>query len=139
MQSSYVRHGTVNLEEFLPLIVVGANYKSKDNAVTLFGHSIRTCSLRLQTFAVRGTRCAACGIEGAFFAVEGLASGQNGFHANLYAMRDGKEVLMTMDHVIPTSANGRDHISNAQTLCSPCNHAKGGVQKAFEKKKECPA
>lgn len=48
------------------------------------------------------------------------------FHLNLYAIdENGKEVLMTKDHIIPKSKGGADDISNYQTMCERCNEAKG--------------
>lgn len=38
---------------------------------------------------------------------------------------NGKEVLMTKDHIIPKSKGGADDISNYQTMCERCNEAKG--------------
>lgn len=37
---------------------------------------------------------------------------------------NGKEVLMTKDHVIPKSKGGANDISNYQTMCKRCNEAK---------------
>jgi len=37
----------------------------------------------------------------------------------------GREVLMTHDHIVPRSKGGKNHISNVQTMCAPCNSKKG--------------
>lgn len=37
---------------------------------------------------------------------------------------NGKEVLMTKDHIIPKSKGGANDISNYQTMCKRCNEAK---------------
>ena len=45
---------------------------------------------------------------------------------NLYAIdENGKEVLMTKDHILPKSKGGKDEIDNYQTMCIRCNEAKG--------------
>lgn len=36
----------------------------------------------------------------------------------------GKEVKMTIDHIIPVSRGGTNHIDNLQPLCLPCNKSK---------------
>lgn len=39
--------------------------------------------------------------------------------------RSAAEVTLSLDHVIPLSRGGSDDPSNLQTLCLPCNLAKG--------------
>lgn len=39
--------------------------------------------------------------------------------------RDGKEVILEIDHIIPRSKGGKNDISNYQTLCRQCNGSKG--------------
>ena len=82
-------------------------------------------SQRYQTFFTKGCKCARCGIEGKYFAKEKHFKDRS-YHLNLYAVDDnGNEVLMTKDHIIPQSKGGGDDISNYQTMCEPCNKAKG--------------
>jgi hypothetical protein len=65
-----------------------------------------------------------CGLEGSFFALE-KAPGQIPYHLNLYALNAaGEEVLMTRDHIHPQSKGGTESLSNAQTMCQPCNLGK---------------
>lgn len=80
---------------------------------------------RLRCFAKHGTKCVRCGIEGKFFAVERHFSENGGYHLNLYAVKDGKEILMTKDHVVPSARGGKNNLSNYQTMCTDCNVAKG--------------
>jgi hypothetical protein len=51
-------------------------------------------------------------------------------HFNLYAA-DG--TLMTKDHIIPKSKGGIDKVHNMQTMCYPCNKAKGAVYPGLER------
>ena len=51
--------------------------------------------------------------------------------AEVYA-RDGGRCLrcgtddgLTLDHIVPGSLGGTDCVNNLQTLCRPCNGAKG--------------
>jgi hypothetical protein len=78
-------------------------------------------------------------LEGRFFVKEKHSHVQGEkYHFNLYAIDDvGDEVLMTKDHIIPKrrgnrSDGGPDHISNYQTMCKPCNEAKGHAAKPTE-------
>lgn len=48
----------------------------------------------------------------------------NTYHWNLYALKEGEEVLMTKDHIIPKSKGGRNHLSNYQPMCQKCNQEK---------------
>lgn len=81
---------------------------------------------RLQCFLHHGSRCARCGLEATFFALERVESrGFSGWTLNLYGRREGRDVYFTKDHVIPRLHGGPDELSNYQTLCWPCNSRKG--------------
>lgn len=93
--------------------------------VNFDGDMIKGNSQRYQTFFIKGCKCVKCGIEGKYFAKEKHPN-DNSFHLNLYAIdKNGEEVLMTKDHIIPKSKGGIDDISNYQTMCEKCNVAKG--------------
>lgn len=93
--------------------------------VELNGDVIKGNSQRYQTFFTKGVKCACCGIEGKYFGKE-RSSIQPSYHLNLYAIdQNGKEVLMTKDHIIPKSKGGKNCIENYQTMCIRCNEEKG--------------
>lgn len=93
----------------------------------LDGDVVKAGSLRLVCFKLRGTACAKCGLVGEYFVKE-RSSPNESFHVNLYGLdASGREVLLTQDHVFPKSKGGSDSIANSQTLCFPCNQAKGPV------------
>ena len=86
---------------------------------------IKGNSQRFQTFFTKGLKCVSCGIEGKYFAKE-KTKGDKRYHLNLYAIDgNGKEVLMTKDHIFPHNKGGKNNISNYQTMCVKCNVAKG--------------
>lgn len=83
-------------------------------------------SQRYQVFA-KSTTCVACGLDGTHFCVE-CHPGSPKYHLNLYGVdKDGDEVLMTKDHIIPRSKGGKNVLDNYQTMCRICNLAKGNV------------
>jgi 5-methylcytosine-specific restriction endonuclease McrA len=93
------------------------------------GDMMKMASDRYYTFA-KALHCAHCGIIGKFFAKERHVDKNNkplsvGFHFNLYAIdKNGEDVLMTKDHILPRSKQGRNNLSNYQTMCEPCNSIK---------------
>ena len=100
------------------------------------GDRIKGNSHRYQTFFTNGTKCVCCGIEGKYFAKE-KGKKCNSYHLNLYAIdNEGNEVLMTKDHIVPKSQGGIDNISNYQTMCEPCNMAKGSKMEQVYYEKE---
>jgi hypothetical protein len=97
------------------------------------GFKVHPISLRYMTFYQKGTTCVCCGKEGVYFRLDVDRNGNNSEirrHFNLYA-EDG--TLMTKDHIVPKSKGGRDHVSNMQTMCQPCNKAKGATYPDLER------
>lgn len=120
------RLATYTIEEVHPYVLMtGVKIRSCLPVYrrTYGGYQINMTSLRLQTFRLN-LRCVTCGVRGSFFALERSKGGS--VHLNLYAIGgDGNERLMTRDHIKPKSKGGEEHLSNMQTMCSPCNQAKG--------------
>lgn len=80
---------------------------------------------KLRVFAQKGTACAFCKIKGEYFRVHYSCPGR-GF-LQLYATRNGSEVMMTVDHITPRAKGGRNALENLQTMCTDCNNAKGAL------------
>lgn len=101
--------------------LIGDKSNVRDKSIEVDGYKVRVRSLRYMTFYQKGTRCVCCGKEGTYFQLDG-DNNTNRRHFNLYC-EDG--TLMTKDHVIPKSREGKDTVSNMQPMCSDCNLKKG--------------
>lgn len=125
-ESSLERKSIHSIEEVRDTVREVLFEKDKRNAkVELYGDIIKGNSQRYQTFFTKGTKCVCCGIEGKYFAKEKVFRDKS-YHLNLYAIdENGKEVLMTKDHILPKSKSGQDHVDNYQPMCVRCNKAKG--------------
>lgn len=99
-------------------------YIQSTERVLFLGHEVSPPnSLRCQTFR-KSLICVTCGITGCFLGLDRPSKDRP--HVNLYAIgEDGKEVLMTKDHIIPVSKGGKNVLKNLQTMCTHCNLKKG--------------
>lgn len=117
-----------SIEEVLPFVSYNKIEGQKHVEKEYDGLKVKMDSDRYITFAKKGIRCAICGIEGKYFALEQHYKNNNSdrWHFNLYALDlNGNEILMTKDHIIPKSNKGKNHIDNYQTMCTICNVKKG--------------
>lgn len=81
-------------------------------------------SQRYDIFA-KSLVCATCGLKGVVMMLDIQPTQKDAKpHFNLYAIKGGELVLMTKDHIVPTSKGGSYKFSNCQTMCSPCNARK---------------
>ena len=72
---------------------------------------------------LRSIKCVKCGVSGKFFTKE-RHSNVSHYHLNLYSVKEGREVLMTKDHILPDSLGGKNTLENYQTMCADCNSKK---------------
>ena len=101
-----------------------ANQKKDDIYIKIDEDDIDMSSDRYELFYKKGIACVNCNIVGSFFAKEN--NPKMGWHLNLYGInKEGDEVLMTKDHIIPKSKGGADELVNYQPMCVKCNSLKG--------------
>ena len=85
--------------------------------------SVNLLSQRLILFRLKGVVCVSCGRVGTVFKAQSHSKWNQVIpHLNLYTA-DG--FLMTKDHILALASGGKDHLSNYQTMCAPCNFKKG--------------
>ncbi len=113
-----IRKERYMVDKILPLI-------GSSKVIDLDGDKIKMRSVRLLNFKVHGIRCVGCGLEGEYFYKEKSHKRDGSYHLNLYGVRDGKEILMTRDHILSSAAGGDGTLENSQTMCQPCNSRKG--------------
>jgi len=117
------RVGIVNLDVMEQLNLFQPN--TKNYYIELMGVSVKANSQRYAVFK-RNLTCVTCGITGKYFAIEKTEKKANHYHLNLYGVdENGNEVLMTKDHIWAKANGGKSNLANYQTMCHPCNHAKG--------------
>lgn len=121
MVRAYERLGIISIQDVLKAI-------SEGKPIQYLGETCYTSGTRLLTYHTYGVKCCVpgCCIEGQYFAVETAVNQRTSrYHLNLYAVHNGKEIMMTSDHKIPKSKGGVDHICNRQPMCYPHNSTKG--------------
>lgn len=95
---------------------------------TILGIETNLHSLRLNTLLRDKGICCQCGVKGTYFVLESTQKNGLNPHINLYGInKNGKEVMLTCDHIIPKARGGLDVLENTRCLCAPCNEAKADV------------
>lgn len=131
MGNKLIRHGIYAVDHILCLVRADAERCTVEGTPG----TVNCKSLRMRMFAEKGVTCVKCGIKGTFFATERSGGSKDvSAHFNLYAMRNGKEILMTRDHIIPVARGGKETMQNMQPMCCVCNSRKGCSTKETEMK-----
>lgn len=132
MKNGYLRVAVYPVYPLLKQLIVpkyaDESFKYTDKSFkykVLNGFLVSYKSQRYDVFR-KSCKCVECGVVGTILAME-RSSGSNEevYHFNLYAIKDGKEILMTKDHIKPKSLGGTDTLDNYQTMCASCNSKKG--------------
>lgn len=116
--------------ERLAIVSLETVFSNMGKIIKVEGKPIAIRSKRYRCYARNGVICVRCGIEGKYFAAERSKNcdPSTKYHLNLYHLSaEGKEIMMTVDHVIPLSRGGEDNIRNLQPMCIHCNGSKGNL------------
>lgn len=126
-KQEYTRLATLPIWGGLAWIESQLDEPMKAKRTNVKGFDVHLTSLRLRTFATKGTRCKCCGLEASFFAIEHQPHSNSAWpHMNMYGVNEaGEEVLFTKDHIQTKKEGGLDTLENMQTMCRPCNGLKG--------------
>ena len=116
-----VHLGEFDLDEVMPYIT--DHESKKDYQVGEHTYTVRMNSDRYFVFK-SNPRCVACGLDGSKMILD-MNPGDQSPHFNLYAVEDGRYVLMTKDHILAKARGGTDELYNYQTMCCTCNNLKG--------------
>ena len=122
----YYRETTLDIESTVAALREAFELRRRRSMIA--GHEVNTDSMRLRTFAYKGTSCIACGTKALFFALERGAHTPEGsrLHLNLWGTdAAGEPLLFTQDHTLARANGGLDVLENSETMCSPCNWSKG--------------
>ena len=135
-----IRKAIYKTDRILPHILASYNGKGPGR-IDLNNDSVSVSSVRLHMFAIKGIVCVGwkkkCRVKGSFFAKEKQNGSEKYWHLNLYALKkDGTEMLMTRDHIIPKSKGGGNGISNSQPMCFECNNKKGNTMELYDENEQ---
>ena len=121
----YSRYSIFPIDEILPKLVGVSRNKSKSKMIEYKDIKINASSRRYKCFK-KSTNCCSCGLVGRFFAAEKrMENPPEHYLFNLYGIdENGREIIMTCDHIVPKSKGGSSKYDNVQTLCWKCNALK---------------
>lgn len=106
--------------------------------ILIEGHHVDTNTDRYENLYYHKCKCAKCGAEAQYAALERCNDKNGKYHINVYTIQNGREIMLTKDHIYPRSLGGYDDLRNYQVLCERCNTKKGNktdltLEEAIEK------
>ena len=113
--------GKYTPDEVLPYVVPETS--SKLQTKLFDGDEIKMNSLRLNVFKEKGCICVKCGVEGVYFVKEKEINKPptERYHFNLYAIKEGEEVLMIKERIVLKSLGGKEVMENLVPMCKKCH------------------
>lgn len=115
------RCGTLPVTDFLASI---DPHRNRDSQIKIpdTPFSVRVSTTKTRVFAASPV-CFQCGLVPSIAAIE-QDTGKV-FSVNLYGESNGREVLFTVDHILPVALGGIQAPWNLRTACTTCNVARG--------------
>lgn len=133
-QRSYIHRESIPLEVGVQVILANVDMPEKKERALVGSYEVHVTSLRLRTFALKGTKCYICGLEATHFSIDNFStkSKLEHPHMNLWGVTaDGEGMLFTHDHIMSRGRGGKDNLKNTITCCSKCNTSKAVVENAI--------
>lgn len=94
-------------------------------------------SIIMELFKRDGERCHCCEVGGVFYKTDHAKTAAHSTNLpKAYISKNGKDVLLTVDHDILKSLEGKDHIDNYHVLCESCNLLRGNSFAEYSEFKE---
>lgn len=123
-KGGYTRLASIPAKYVFDALVAGEEFLRLNPRLVRGVPKIAISSLRLKTYT-KGSCCVNCGREIHFFAWEKDKKGTTNYHLNAYHLgEDGKEMMVTSDHIIPYSLTRDNSLENRQVMCAKCNTLK---------------
>ena len=116
-------HNVKSLKTY-PIDVIFEYIKKNPDEEFYIDEEGNSCKLRrAKLYPIIGHTCKHCGVIGSFFSLDEWKDKSK--HFDLYGIdKDGKKVLITIDHITAKSKGGKNHHTNYQCLCKKCNEIK---------------
>lgn len=125
--TTLANNGSLRLSQYSWNDVMATMAQHTENTMYVGEHHVRINRLKYKTF-IRDYYegkflCSCCGIQPSHAVVFGTAQSSEKF-INFFALKNGKEILLTHDHTIARGLGGKNELNNTTTMCEQCNAQK---------------